>query len=134
MGSHGAFGVKVRARAFRFGYPDEIFQGGEVSGMKSSQGGLTRRSFLKTTGTLAGAAVVAGAVTPSLQAYADEYALGQIETEQEQVFCGVCRGNCSGTCKINLHVVDGKIVKTSRRPFNSFPDMSIDRICLRGLS
>ena len=105
-----------------------------MSGMKSSQGGLTRRSFLKTTGTLAGAAVVAGAVTPSLQAYADEYALGQIETEQEQVFCGVCRGNCSGTCKINLHVVDGKIVKTSRRPFNSFPDMSIDRICLRGLS
>ena len=31
-------------------------------------------------------------------------------------------------------MVDGKIVKTSRRPFNSFPDMSIDRICLRGLS
>lgn len=106
-----------------------------MSGMKSSQGGLTRRSFLKTTGALAGAAVVAGAVTPSLQAYADEYASGQQAGEGEQLFCGTCRGNCFGQCKINVHVRDGKIVKTSRRPYNSWPEGGDwDRICLRGLS
>ncbi|MFR5093276.1 MAG: molybdopterin-dependent oxidoreductase [Adlercreutzia equolifaciens] len=50
------------------------------------------------------------------------------------MFCGICRGNCSGTCKLNIHVRDNKIVKTSKRSFNSFPDGSVDRICLRGLS
>lgn len=109
-------------------------QGGLMSGTAYGGSALTRRGFLKTTGILAGAAAAAGALTPSLQALAEPYEAGQTPGESEQIFCGVCRGNCSGTCKLNLHVVDGKIVKTSKRKFNSFPDGSIDRICLRGLS
>ena len=34
-----------------------------MSGATSSQGGLTRRSFLKATGAVAGAAAVTGAAT-----------------------------------------------------------------------
>ena len=105
-----------------------------MSGTKSPHGGLTRRSFLKTTGAIAGAAALAGGSTIGLSALAESYEHGQPENSNEQIFCGVCRGNCSGTCKLNLHVRDGKIVKTSKRPFNSFPDGSVDRICLRGLS
>ncbi len=95
---------------------------------------LTRRGFLKTTGAAAGVAAVAGAGAPMLQAFGAAYESGQKEGGGEQLYCGVCRGNCSGTCKLNLHVIDGKIVKTSKRPFNSFPDGQVDRICLRGLS
>lgn len=105
-----------------------------MSGTKSPQCELTRRSFLKTTGLIAGAAVTVGASGAGLSALAATYEPGQKESDGEQIFCGVCRGNCSGTCKLNLHVRDGKIVKTSRRHFNAFPDGSIDRICLRGLS
>ena len=96
--------------------------------------GVSRRSFLKTTGVLAGAAAVAGSATGALTALAQTYEPGQRESEGERIFCGVCRGNCSGTCKLNIHVRDGKIVKTSKRKFNSFPNGEVDRICLRGLS
>ena len=98
--------------------------------------GLTRRSFLKSTGAVAAAAAAgsAGLLATSGVAQAVAYEAGQTEGDGEQIFCGVCRGNCSGTCKLNLHVVDGKIVKTSKRSFNSFPDGRVDRICLRGLS
>lgn len=105
-----------------------------MSGTKSPHGGLTRRSFLKTTGAIAGAATIGGGATMGLSALAEDYEVGQPQNADEQIFCGVCRGNCSGQCKINVHVRDGKIVKTSRRPFNTFPDTSVDRICLRGLS
>ncbi|MEG1518148.1 MAG: twin-arginine translocation signal domain-containing protein, partial [Raoultibacter sp.] len=95
--------------------------------------GLTRRSFLKTTGAVAGVAAVA---TFGLQglAEAEEYVAGQNESSEEKIFHGICRGNCSGTCKLNMHVRDGRIVKTSKRPFKSVPDGSLDRICSKGLS
>ena len=41
-----------------------------MSGATSSHGGLTRRSFLKATGAVAGAAAVTGIATPTLQALA----------------------------------------------------------------
>ena len=105
-----------------------------MSGNERPHSGFTRRSFLKTTAVAAGLAAVGTAATPSLQALAANYESGQDETKSEHVFCGVCRGNCSGTCKLNVHVRDNKIVKTSKRKFNSFPNGEIDRICLRGLS
>lgn len=104
-----------------------------MSGASGSKLELTRRGFLKTTALAAGTAAVIGS-TATLSALAETYESGQIPAEEEEIFCGVCRGNCSGTCKINVHVVNGKIVKTSKRPFNSFPEGQIDRICLRGLS
>ncbi|MBQ1509266.1 MAG: molybdopterin-dependent oxidoreductase [Selenomonadaceae bacterium] len=97
---------------------------------------VTRRGFLKTSAIATGA-VIAGGVLPlglCNIAFAEEYKHGQPLYSDEQIFHGCCRGNCSGTCKINVHVRDNKIVKTSRRPWTSFPDGSIDRICLRGLS
>lgn len=102
----------------------------------SPANGLTRRNFLKSTGVAAAvvAAGGAGAFAAGDLARAETYEAGQTEGDGEEIFCGICRGNCSGTCKLNIHVRDNKIVKTSKRSFNSFPDGSVDRICLRGLS
>lgn len=105
-----------------------------MSETKIPSKGISRRSFLKTTGVIAGAAALGGGATVGLTALAEEYQHGQPENDGEQIFCGVCRGNCFGQCKINVHVRDGKIVKTSRRPYNSWPNGDWDRICLRGLS
>ena len=93
--------------------------------------GLTRRSFLKTTGAAGVAAVAAGAATPQLAAIAEGYEPGQPETQGEQIFRGVCRPNCFGFCHLNVHVRDGKVVKTSRAEYN---ESCYTRICQRGLS
>ncbi|MDR2715192.1 MAG: molybdopterin-dependent oxidoreductase, partial [Coriobacteriaceae bacterium] len=47
----------------------------------------------------------------------------------EQVFQGVCRGNCSSSCVMNVVVRDGKIVKTEPLEMDN-PDDS--RMCVRG--
>lgn len=104
-----------------------------MSGTNSPQGGLTRRSFLKTTGVVAGAAAVgvAGAATPALTALAEDYSQGQIPAADEKICQGVCRPNCFGYCPLNLHVRDGSITKVS---MGEHVDPYYNRACLRGLS
>lgn len=97
----------------------------------SRTGGLTRRGFLKTTGLVAGASALVGASTPALQALAADYERGQKAVEGEQIFRGVCRPNCFAFCHLNVHVRDGKVVKTSRAPYN---EDCYSRICQRGLA
>lgn len=101
-----------------------------MSGANSPQGGLTRRSFLKTTAAVAGAATVVGGAS-SLAALAENYSAGQVEAQGEQIFRGVCRPNCFGFCHINVHVRDGRVTKTSRAEYN---EECYNRICQRGLS
>jgi molybdopterin-containing oxidoreductase family molybdopterin binding subunit len=50
---------------------------------------------------------------------------------EEQVYQGVCRANCSGGCRMNVHVREGKVVKTSAIHNE---DPREDRICQRGLT
>ena len=89
-----------------------------MSGAHSPRKGLTRRNFLKTTGAAFGAAAVATAAVPQLTALAEDYEAGQPENQGEQIFRGVCRPNCFGFCHLNVHVRDGKVVKTSRAEYN----------------
>ena len=113
------------------GYPDTIFEEERCQEQSARTAGFTRRSFLKATGAVAGAAAVTGVATPTLQALAADYESGQKESEQERIFRGVCRPNCFAFCHLNVHVRDGKVVKTSRAPYN---EKCYDRICQRGLS
>lgn len=53
------------------------------------------------------------------------------EAPEELVVPGICRGGCGAGCQMNVHVRDGKIVKTSRRE-QSIPDTT--RLCNRGLT
>lgn len=100
-----------------------------MSGANSLQGGLTRRSFLKTTGVAAGAAALIG--TGSITALAD-FSPGQVEAEGETLCHCVCRGNCFGFCNLNVHVRDGRVVKTSKWQLPETPEYT--RICQRGLT
>lgn len=49
----------------------------------------------------------------------------------EDIYQGICRGNCGGGCIMNVHVREGKVVKTSAI---HQPDENDTRICQRGLS
>lgn len=100
---------------------------------KQREGGfINRRDFLKVSGATVGAAgVVSAAQRPILRT------LEEISPEQrkaaatEQVFRCICRPNCFAYCSLDVHVRDGKVVKTSR---GEFVDPKYNRICLRGLT
>lgn len=96
-----------------------------------AQGGFTRRSFLK--GSLATAALTSAGAS-FLTGCAPKTATEEseaVDTPNEQVFSGVCRGNCYGGCFLNVHVRDGKVVRTSAR---DLPEPEWNRICAKGLS
>lgn len=96
-----------------------------MSETKSPHEGLTRRSFLKTTGAVAGMAVAAGMATPSLAALANEN-----PDDEERVYSCVCRGGCNGGCLLEGHVKDGKLFKITP---GKLPDERYDkRMCLKG--
>ncbi len=93
-----------------------------------------RRSFLKGS---AAAAAVAGVAVASPESTIKK-ALAVKDEEgtamalmQEEIFAGHCRGNCFGGCFLNIHVRDGKVVRTSAR---DFPDNRYKRVCLKGLT
>lgn len=92
--------------------------------------GISRRSFLKTTAAVAGVSALASGTTMS--ALAQDYNPGQKATEGEQLYHCVCRPNCFGFCNINVHVRDGKVVKTSKCELPTRTEYN--RICHRGLT
>lgn len=95
-----------------------------MSGANSPQGGLTRRSFLKTTAAVAGAAAVTGGTTSLTAMAADE------PSGEETLVSTICRANCFQACMLNAHVIDGKVVKMSR---GEYPEDIYTGCCLRGL-
>lgn len=94
----------------------------------SSSQGLTRRGFLKATSAVAGAAALAGGTLTTVALAEGE---GDSPSTEEEIYRGVCRPNCFGFCHLNVHVHDGRVMKTTRAPYN---EPCYDRICQRGLS
>lgn len=93
---------------------------------KASGAVLGRRSFLKASALTAIAAGTGGVAATGHLAVANE------DTQSEEIITpGVCRGGCGAGCQMNVHVRDGKIVKTSVR-HQSNPDTT--RVCNRGLT
>ncbi|MDD4240011.1 MAG: molybdopterin-dependent oxidoreductase [Smithellaceae bacterium] len=94
---------------------------------------LSRRTFLKVS---AATAVATGAVASdplgtgmkALAVAADEKSSS---AGKETLFSTVCRSNCFQCCRLNAHVKDGKIVKTTPAPY---PDGIYTGSCLKGLS
>ena len=104
-----------------------------MSAAKSPQGGLTRRSFLKTTAAVAGATAALGG-TGALTALAvDEAVEG---ASAEQVFRSTCRGNCGSRCPMVLTVREGKIVKAAAMSEKDYGenDAHRRRFCVKGYS
>lgn len=105
---------------------------------------VSRRTFLK--GSMAATAAVGAMSMFGCSTPADETTAGTTPAEtipettpeapatpvvEEQVYCGSCRGNCGGGCFLNIHVRDGKVVRTSAR---DLPDPQYNRICIKGLT
>lgn len=104
----------------------------EQSGAKPT---LTRRTFLKTTGIVAGAAAVAGG-TGALTALAEDARGSLAEEEVFHVFCPI---NCAvQMCGMRAHVRNGVLYKISAKTGIKTPegiDYEYDRRpCLRGRS
>lgn len=90
---------------------------------------MSRRKFIHGAAVLGAAGAVVGcapAATGALEAYAQDGA----DQDSEQIFAGVCRGNCAGGCFLDVHVRDGQVVRTTAR---DFPDTSYNRICSKGI-
>lgn len=88
---------------------------------------LTRRSFLKTTGAVAGAAAVCGGMT-SL-AVADEETLASADEIQQ--FNGVCRSNCNFACRFTVNVKNDKVIKLDMATYD---EDDYTGCCLKGLT
>lgn len=92
---------------------------------------FSRRRFLKTAGLSAGTTALTVGTRPVLKALAVDRKSDRTSDETEKVVRCICRPNCFGYCALNVHVRNGKVVKTSQA---SFPDERYNRICLRGLT
>ena len=91
-----------------------------------ARAGISRRTFLKTAALAAGAAAAAESLSSNLAGTSTANA-----DEAETVFWGTCRPNCFAYCAVDVHVRDGRMVKTSRgEHYNGI----YNRICQRGLS
>jgi molybdopterin-containing oxidoreductase family molybdopterin binding subunit len=93
---------------------------------------ISRRDFLKVSGATAAASAAISAVRrPVLQSLEEVSPEMRLAAADEQIFRSICRPNCFAYCSLNVHVRDGKIVKTSRA---DAVDPKYNRICLRGLT
>ncbi|WP_139651722.1 molybdopterin-containing oxidoreductase family protein [Raoultibacter phocaeensis] len=104
-----------------------------MSGANSPQGGLTRRSFLKTTGVVAGAAAVLGGSASTFAAVAAE-SPDQVNVEKKVTYC---RGNCGANmCSFDVKVRDGKVILVEPRIHADSDPATKGRSkgCLRGMS
>ena len=90
---------------------------------------LTRRGFLKTTGAVAGAAVVAGA--GGALAGIGAQPADAVEPAGETVFRSGCRGNCGSKCHMDVTVREGKVVKVAAAQYPE-EDARWRRLCVTG--
>ena len=103
-----------------------------MSQTNGPSGGLTRRSFLKTTGAVAGVAAAAGSgVALSTLAAGEAHAEGAAATETEQVFRSSCRGNCGSKCPTQVVVREGKVVRVASSELPG-DDNVRRRFCVKG--
>jgi anaerobic dimethyl sulfoxide reductase subunit A len=93
---------------------------------------LSRRSFLKWTGALAGATAVAGGLSAT-----GVSPLGATEVSAEpetQVIPTGCSNNCGGRCVIRASVKDGVLTRIESDPDPDTAEQLALRGCLRGRS
>ncbi len=109
----------------------------EVNHMEKENGHIFGRSFGRRT-FLKGSAATAVVATGVAMANPGDTVIKALAagdsapgSSQEELFPLSCRSNCFQSCMLNAHVRDGKLVKTSMRPY---PEDDYSGCCLKGLS
>ena len=96
---------------------------------------VSRRSFVKGSLTAVGAGAASWLTGCSPKPVADtggtESEPTPVVEDNDEIFRGTCRCNCYGGCYLNIHVRDGKIVRTSMR---DLPETAWNRIYSKGLT
>ena len=94
--------------------------------------GLSRRTFLKgCAATAVGVGAVSLSPTTTMQALAEVDEAQSARLNEEVLYNTPCRSNCFQSCLLNAHVIDGKVVKTTRK---DYPEEIYSGCCLKGLS
>ena len=101
-----------------------------MSGATSSHSGLRAEASTKATAPSQAPGCRDGRRdAPTLQALAADYESGQKRASRRtDLPRSMHSPNCFAFCHLNVHVRDGKVVKTSRAPYN---EKCYDRICQR---
>lgn len=97
-----------------------------MSEFKVPGGGISRRSFLKTSAAVAGIAATSGVTMSALAADTENSSV-----EEHEVKC-VCGCNCQGNCSLVATVREGRLVNV--RANDELPYPAYERICNRGLT
>ncbi|MFD0702298.1 molybdopterin oxidoreductase [Slackia equolifaciens] len=93
---------------------------------ESTSRGFTRRNFIKGAALLTATGALAGCA-PQTEGMQE----ATTEVKPDEIYCGSCRGACMQGCQLNVHVRDGRVVRTSAR---ELPDSRYTRICSKGLT
>lgn len=101
-----------------------------------SRSGVSRRSFIKGaaaagSGALLGACGLVGCSPSGVAEKTENLAETGEALPETQIYSGLCRGNCLNACFLNVHVRDGRVVRTTAR---DMPDTRYNRICSKGLA
>jgi len=105
---------------------------------ESVESTFSRRSFIKGAAAVAASGVMAGGLLAGCQPKAQSSSGSSSSSSgasvvipETKIFAGVCRGNCDGGCFLDVHVREGKVVRTTAR---DMPDTKYNRICARGVT
>ena len=77
---------------------------------------LSRRTFIKGAAAMVAAGAVCNELLPGHLGVAEAAENG---TATDQIYSGACRGACRGNCYLNVHVRDGRVVRTTAGSFPS---------------
>lgn len=96
--------------------------------LSTSSLNFTRRNFIKGAALLTAAGTLAGCA-PTKEGVKETESAGA--DAKDEIYSGVCRGNCAGGCFLDVHVRDGQVVRTTAR---DLPDTRYNRICSKGIT
>lgn len=98
---------------------------------------MSRRDFIQTSATVAGAAAVAGSISLPFSARANnDITVSKPDETGETIKYSACLVNCGSRCPLKVHVKDNVIRRISNETFyddSTFGQHQI-RPCLRGRS
>lgn len=90
---------------------------------------FSRRNFIKGAAALTATGALVGAPPPRRR-WA-ETGEETVEVPETKIYSGACRAQCGQGCYLNVHVRDGRVVRTTAGHFDDGPEF--DRICPKGL-